>query len=271
MRGSRGLSIIAGLTLLLGAADASGADPRIFLPEEIYNHRFAAAVSGAEALWINPAALTVDPRVHVQYNGEYRDGSFGDSWGWALAGDGIGIAYRKIDDFMGERYSEYIFGAGVDMVGAMSLGASYRYVKKGFDYYHKRHLWNVGVLIDNGKALSMAAVFSNLNRGRVAGEKSQIEELYCITYRPGPEWLSLSMEIMLSSKQSLSSAKYNYGVELSPMEGVNLYASVKNNRDYRLGIVYSFTDYFFGAQSRRDADNAHLGTTTSFGLIRELR
>ncbi|MCP4705647.1 MAG: hypothetical protein GY865_13690 [candidate division Zixibacteria bacterium] len=149
------------------------------------------------------------------------------------------------------------------------MGASYRYIKSGFGYFHKRHFWNIGFIYSNHPQFTLGAVFSNLNRGEVDGEKSDIEQIYSVSYKTTNNKFTISIETALSSKQSLSHAKYNYGISWQVKPNLNIFANYNNDKYYQIGVKLDLKDYFFGTQSRGDADNnEHLGTSVYTGFVK---
>ena len=198
--------------LLLSAANLFGG-VRINEPGAVYYHRFASAVSGPEAIWINPAGLGLNKKFNMQYIATFYDGDFTSDWGTAMSGDGIGISYRSVENFVGGKYEEYIYGVGIWVGNGLFAGGSYRYIKRGFDYLNKRHFWNIGLIYTNHPQFILAAVYSNLNRSEVNGEKSDLKQLYSLSYNTIDKKLSASIEMSIFSGLSLSGAKYNYGVD----------------------------------------------------------
>jgi len=243
---------------------------RIGLPDDVYYHRFASSVKGPEATWSNPAALGLDHAFHIQYITTFEKGDFSGSWGTVMTGDGFGIAYRSVENFMGEKYNEYIFGAGLAVGDKIYCGGSYQNIKQGFDYFNKRHFWNIGFFLDTKKQLTFGALFSNLNRGKIDDTITDIEELYSLSYETPNRKFVLSMEATLSSEQSLSSAKYNYGLEYYPSPKLSIFANINNDQFYQIGLRYNFGDYFVGAQGRGDKNSNPLGTSIYAGYVRPI-
>lgn len=244
---------------------------RIDQPEDVYYHRFASAVTGPEATWINPAGLGLSNKFNIQYIATFHNGDFTKDWGTVMSGDGFGLSYRSVEDFMGAKYVEYIYGAGVEVGGSLYLGGSYRYIKKGFGYFNKRHFWNIGLLYDNHPQIRLGAVFSNLNRGKANGEKSDMKQLYSVSYKTKDERFTVSIETSLSSKQNLSMAKYNYGIDWQAKPNLKIFANYNNDKFFQIGFRLDLKDYFFGTQSRGEAENYHhLGTSVYTGLVKAL-
>lgn len=259
------------LFFVLMAVGQVGAKPRVILPEDIQYHRFASRVSGAEATWVNPAGLAINKQLDFQYIRRFYDGKFTDDWGAVVSGDGVGIAYRSLENYRGGRYREYIFATGTDIGRNMYWGVSYRYVKEGAGLYNKRHFWSLGLLMDTSPRVSLGAVFGNLNRGRIDGARSQIEHVVTGTYRPSGENMIISAEIAWSTDQNLADARFRAGLELFPRGQMTFHGSFDDDGQYRIGFRFNLNRYFIVTESRSDADNNHLGTAVATGTERKLR
>jgi len=245
--------ITIGWFLLFGLSTAAMAGERLPIPSGVYYHRFASAVGGAEALWVNPAALGDIPGVNFQLMADYGDGDFGQDWGVALAGDNIGVGFRRLDNFEGGRLDEYVFAVGKSIGLDYHWGGSYRYISRAPGFYNKKHFWNVSLLLRRASGFSYAMVFSNLNRSRVDGRETDIEQLYSISYFPRRIPLVLSLDVNLSTGQNLSEAIYRYGLEISPVGGLRIYGQITSESDYQLGLRINLGRYFIGSQGISDS------------------
>jgi len=265
-----GLTAAVLILLLIVLPDNSDASNRIGLPDEVFYHRFASDVTGVEAVWINPAALGRDKRFHVQYITSFLKGDFTDDWGTVTAGDGFAVSYRTVEDFLGEKYREYTFGAGIGLGQNLYGGLSYRHIPEGYGYYHKRHFWNIGLLLETQQSLTFAALFSNLNKGKIDGERTDAEELYSVSYQTVNRKMTFSVEMTLSSGENLSDARYNYGIKYLPIPRLIIDGNINNDQFYQIGLRYSFGDYYIGLQGRGDEDGNPYTTSVYIGYIKYL-
>lgn len=238
---------------------------RLELPDGVYYHRFASSDEGPEATWINPATLGISKEITLQYIGEIGDSRFSSNYGFNITGDYIGIGFRHLNDVDSEEYDEYTFATGSEFGYRLYWGGSYRYIKNGPAGLHKKHLWNFGFVVKQNPRLSFAAVFSNLNRSRVDGRRSDIEQLYSLSYRSLNELLVASVEISLSTGQSLSSAEYNYGLDIYPLEGLMIYSNYTGGGSFEVGFRVNLLNYFVGSQSRFKSNRDHSGTSLFVG------
>jgi len=258
------LYLTTSLFLIFGICSALASE-RIFVPDDVYYFRFASSVNSLEATWINPAALGLSHNIKVQYIGEMGVGALNKNWGYNLVGDGVGLAYRSMDNFMGEEYNEYIFGAGAGVGYKTYWGFSYRYIKSGPSIYNRRHFWNLGILYRPGNNYKIGIVFSNLNRGRVNGERTDFEQLYSLSYKPARSKITFSIDIALSSGQNLSKAGYNYGVEINAYRGLDIYGNIRDDNSFEIGFVLNLMKYFVGGQTRFDNNGIYRSTPVFVG------
>jgi hypothetical protein len=253
------------LILFFISAAISIAGKRLILPEAVYYHRFVSSVSGPEAAWVNPAYLGKNKIVNVEYMGEYYDDRFLNNWGAVICGDGLGLAYRHLKNYEGITYNEYIFALGSALSRGVSLGGSYKYIKNGNPFYNKRHFWNIGLIYDKNPQYSLGMMFSNLNRSRIDGSRSDIEQIYSFSYLPQNKRFIFSIEMTTTSSQKFSHALYNYGLDIFPSQNLILYANLDNDKNYQFGFRYNLNKYFIGNQSRINSDGRHTGTTAFTG------
>ena len=183
------------------------------------------------------------------------------------SGNGLGVAYRHLNDFIGKAYDEYIFAAGSEIVTGFNWGGSYRYIKNGPEYYNRRHFWNLALAIRKSEAISLAAVFENLNRGKIAGQKSAVEQRYALSYHLLKIGMILSVEAVTASGRSLSNADYHYSLEYFSRRNWQLFGTIDNSENYQLGARYSHGAYSYGLQSRF----SHNDGPVSIGLFIEYR
>ena len=172
---------------------------RIAIPDDLFYYHPAASVFGAEAAWVNPASLGRFNTPSLQLMADYTRGEYGKSWGIVTSHDRTAVAFRKIHNPSGTEFREWIWAAGFSLNPGMSLGFSYRYFDKGPGIYNNRHFWNIGLSGSTHGPVSWAAVFSNLNRGRVNGERTETEQRYSLAYRPLGPRLTLAVDMFLST------------------------------------------------------------------------
>ncbi len=251
------------LSIFLAAVPIFG---QVFeLPEGVYYHRMGSTLNGPEAAWINPAGLALYNPPGGQYISEFSDNKLNNNWGLTLTGDGVGISYRKLIDFLGDDYEEYIFSGALKLGDGFGVGMSYLVIHKGPEAYKKRHMWNLGIILRKARRFSYSAYFENLNRKEFNGEKTDILQVYTGTYRPFEMPLWFSLEMSLTSDGGFSEAKYLYGIDYKPAPGISVYGVYRDNDGFEIGVRLNLNKYFVGGQTRFDYHSDHIRTPLIFG------
>jgi hypothetical protein len=197
------ITVIAFLILIATANSEAG--ERVPFPDGVYYYKSASNVFGFEAAWINPAGLARYTGIGVLLMADYYNGDIFKSWGGLVNGEQSAFGYRRLDNPNGEDYQEWLLASGLGL-GKIKIGGSYRYFNNGPAPYDNRHFWNLGVQLQGDYKISGAVVFSNLNRGRVDGERTEVEQRYSISYRPFDFDLTLSADLLKTSSIDIGDA-----------------------------------------------------------------
>jgi protease-4 len=272
LRASRILRSAAGLLILAGLITATcvcGAesDRRVPIPDDVYYYQPASTVFGSEAAWVNPAGLAKYDVAGFQFMADYADGQVAKSWGGVAYGDRVVTGLRHIDRPDGGDFDEWLVSAGAGLGQTISLGTSYRYFRNGPGIYNNRHFWTVGVIARADGPWSMAAVWSNLNRGKVDGQRTAVEHRYSIGYRPLGDRLTLAADMFLSSKNSLRDAAFRYHAEIVAIQGLYLVGSIDSDRNFEIGVRANLREYFTGLRSGFDRHGNSRRTTAFLGIV----
>ena len=238
---------------------------RLPIPSGVFYYQPAATVFGAEAAWVSPAALGWYRAQSYQFLVDYYDGGFAKSWGLVTSGERLAFAYRRVDNSTDDDFIETVFATGFSMSDRSYLGGSYRYFREGPYPYNNRHLWNLSFLLKGRGPFSAGAVVSNLNRGRVDGERTDTEMRYSLGYRPDNGKLTVAADMFLSTGTKLSNADYVYHLEVRPKPGLYVYAGVDSDMDFMVGVRANLLRYFVGSRSGFDRDGKGRGTTLFAG------
>jgi len=246
--------------MLAGPADAG---ERVVSPPGAFYYQPAATVQGGEAAWNNPAALGRLQNAGFQLMADYYAGDYAKSWGWNLFRDRAATAYRHVDNPGGEAYDEWLWAAGMKFGPQLNVGFSYRYFRNGPGEYNNRHLWTIALLSRGHGPFALSAVFSNLNKGRINGVRSAIEHRYSIGYRPLGNQLTLAADMLTSSRDWSSDARFIYHAEYIARPGLFLNGYVDNDGRFELGVRVNLLKFFTGTRSSFDR-HGHDGRTTLF-------
>lgn len=196
---------------------------------------------------------------------DYFDGHYLKSWGTAASAQGFGTAYRKIDNPGGDDLQEYLWAAGFGMGEKVSFGGSFRHFSAGPPEFHKRHLWNLGTVVRIDPTLTFGATFNNLNKGKLNGVRTQIEQQYSLAYRPMHDLVTLSANMLLGNKQNMSEASFIYHAEVRPIDGLYISGYIDSDRNYQIGARVNLRRTFVGIFGRFNRSGDDRGTTTVLG------
>ncbi|MDX9858845.1 MAG: S49 family peptidase [candidate division Zixibacteria bacterium] len=238
---------------------------RIPVPDGVFFHVPAADAFGVEAAWTNPAELARYRARAAMIMADYFDGKVARSWGWAVTGDHVTSAYRYLDRPDGI-YKEWIWAAGFPVMSGIQAGVSYRYFSDGPGFYNNRHFWNIGVSGAYGPKVRWGALFSNLNRGRVDGDRTETEMRYSLALQPFGPKATLAADMLLSTGTSTSDADWIYHGTYTPIRGLYLYGSLDSHHNFMLGFRTNLVEYFAGARSRFTDEGDGRGTIAFVGL-----
>jgi len=255
------LAALSAMVLLV----SSSAARRIPIPDDLFYYRPAASVFGLEAAWTNPAALGRYKTVSAQLLADYRDGAFGKSWGTVINRRGIAIAQRYIDNPGGSHFRETVFSSGNGLGKTIAVGGSYRYFSSGPGIYNNRHFWNLAVSGQGSGPFAWAAVFSNLNRGRVDGVRTETEQRYSLAYRPHGNTVTLAVDALLSTKQRFSTADFIYHAQISPARGMYFEGYIDSHQNFQIGFRANLLKYFVGSQGTYTSGVSQIRTTVYVG------
>ncbi len=248
--------------LLLAVETRSG--ERVLMPEGVFFYKSASNMFGFESAWINPAGLGGFDGSGVMLMADYFDGEIAKSWGALINGEQSAIAYRKLDNPNGADYREWVLASGLGL-GKINVGGSYQYFKEGPGIYDNRHLWNIGLQLKGDYKLSSAVVLSNLNRGRINGERSEVEHRYSLSYRPFDFDMTISADMLRTSSVNIGDAHMIYNITLSPHPGLTVSGLFDSDENFNFAVRANLLEYFVGNESRFNRNGGGRGTTIYAG------
>ena len=253
--------IVISIFVLIALTTGSFSAERAVYPDAVYYYQPAASVFGSEALWVNPAGLYRYKPMEFQLVGDLADDNYLDNWGMVTARSGFGVGYRKF----GSDDKEYSLGIGFPFGKTMQVGLSYLNYKSDMAPFHDRKSWNVGMSGNAGDKVRWGAVFSNINRHRIDGERTETEMRYSASYRPLNDKLTLSVDMFLSTGTRLRNADYVYHLAGTPVPGLILDGYIDSNKNFELGVRTNLTQFFSGIKSLFNKNADHRRTTVFFG------
>jgi len=243
---------------------ASAVGERVPIPEGVFYYQPSASVFGLEAVWVNPAGLGHFYPGGFQLMADYKDDKFAENWGSAVCRERLSIAFRKLDNTETD-FNEYVFAAGFPMGVKNTVGFSYRHFADGPGIYNNRHFWNIGLISRNFDKLSFSALWSNLNRGKIEGERTSMEQRYGLSYRPYGPKVTVSVDMFLSTENNIKEADYIYHAEYNPYPGLYVNAYVDSDKNFQIGFRTNLLKYFAGSKGGFNKHADHRGTTAFVG------
>ncbi len=265
MKGFKIVSVFLALLLPIVPGDRAAAGQRIEMPQGVFYYQPAASVFGSEAVWINPAGLAHFRIAGFQYLADYYDGKYVKSWGSVVSREGIGLSYRHIYNPDGEAYVDYIVALAVPTGKKLFLGGSYQYFKQGDPIFDNRHFWNLGLMFRSPGFFSFGAVYSNLNKGKINGDRTEVEQRYSLSYRPAEIDLTVSVDMFLATGTKVKNSDFVYHAEYSPLRGLYLNGLIDSDKNFEIGLRANLRQYFVGSRRRSDKNGNHRGTTVFVG------
>jgi len=238
---------------------------RIPQPEGLFYYQPAASVYGSEIAWINPSILGWYRASSYQIIADYSNQSYAKSWSTVVARQNFAIANRHIDNPDGRDYNEFVVSTGMALGDQLTAGLSYRYFKDGPNPYNKRHFWNLSFTTRQGGPLTLAALFSNLNRGRVDGERTETEMRYSLAYRPVSNRYTFAVDALFSTGQKFKDAEFIYHLNVNPVRGVFVDGFLTSDKNFQVGVRLNFLQYFTGTKSNYNKKGKHSYTTSYLG------
>lgn len=257
------LSVITILITFILTGKTFGGE-RIPLPEGVFIYKSASEVFGYEAAWNNPAGLGGFTGSGLMLMADYFDGDIAKSYGGLLNGQQSALAYRKIDNPAGSDIEEWVLASGLGM-GQLHIGGSYRFFKSGPEFYENRHFWNFGLQMRGQYRLSAAAVFSNINRSKLNGERTEVEHRYSVSYRPFDFDLTVSVDMFRTSSINIGDADLAYSATFSPYPGLIISGYLDSDENFNIGVRANLTKYFVGGETRLSSGGGERGTTFYVG------
>ena len=251
------LSLAVGAIIFFQTVNLKAGE-RVPIPDGVYYFKSASNVFGFESAWINPAGLSRYTGTGVLLMADYLDGNIAKSWGILLNSEESAMGYRRIYNPAGEDYQEYLLASGLTL-GNLNLGGSYRMFKDAPGIYKNRHFWNLGILIKGEGKFTFGALFTNLNRGKIDGEPTEVEKKYSVSYRPFEQQLTLSVDVVKTSSISYSDADYTYSAIYKPHPALLIEGLIDSRQNFSMGLKTNLLRYFVGAQSSFERDEGGRG------------
>ncbi len=263
-----GLLSLIGIVGGLSTADAGERFPRdqIRFPFEP-----AAAVEGPAALRLNPAGLSLDPGLGVNYYHTYSDSSTNgdDALFLGFSGFGFSTEWLGSGDIPDGRSHTVALSTSRD--GQFSFGSSYQWRSSDDPVQDNSHFWSHGITWRPQRWLSLAGVVDNYNRMKVAGARTDAEFTYSAALNLIDGRLIIGGDWYQTTSQSFGDGTYRLAASYEVSDGFTAFGDIDKDENYFLGVRFDMTNLFVGSHSFFHKDDGYGGGVAYVGLTEDRR
>lgn len=238
---------------------------RLTIPSGAFYYQPASTAYGIESVWNNPAGLGMNRSSGFMLMLDYVNGDFGGNWAAAFNREQFGLAYRKVNMPGDVDIKELIFSSGTKIGKSINFGINYRIFHDGPDDYNDLKQWEIGFGGQYRRQVRWAIMFSNLNRAKIAGDRTETEMRYSIAYRPTGNIFTIAADMFLSTKTKLSDADFIYHAEIKPTKGLFINGYLHSDNSFQVGMRINLLKYITGSKFNYNSDKKHTHTTFYYG------
>lgn len=225
-----------------------------------------AAISGSDALVLNPAALYLNQELTVAaYHGFGNDDFSGDN-ALLISVAGLGFGYQKLALNLSDPVKRFDFSASSRLLRNLYTGISYTYYKSDWDAIDKAHAWNYSLLYHAGRQAAISLQAENVNKHNFYGEKSAVGYILSAAYRPVGEILTIGANARMFSGQKIDDVDWRFSARANLRAGLAVVAAVDNDGTFGAGLELQFGRVSAGGESFFDNDAKYTGSTVHGSL-----
>jgi len=230
----------------------------------------AAMAEGPSAMRFNPAALSVQNGMALNYYHGYTDTDFppdmtgDDALYFSAEGFGMSVEWLGAGVFADGRAYSAGFSSGAR--SALRWGTSYQWRSSDDPVQNKSHFWTHGVLYQPTDWLSLAAVAHNHNRMKVDGIRSDAEFVYSAAVQMLDGSLRVGGDWMQTTSQRVADGTYRLAASWEASDGLTMFADIDENENYSLGGRLNLTQLIAGMQASFDNKQGHQAGVMYAGL-----
>ncbi len=220
-----------------------------------------AAISGSDALVLNPAALYLNQQLTVAgYHSFGKDDFSGDN-AYLISAAGLGFGYQKLALGPGDPVQRFDFAASSRLFRNMYTGISYTYYKSDWKAIDKAHAWNYSFLLHLGRKAAVSLQAENINKHKFFGEKSAVGYILSAAYRPVGELVTVGGNFSMFSGQKISDVDWRLSAKANLRKGLAVFAAIDNAGTFGAGLELQFGRVTAGGESFFDNDAEYTGST----------
>ncbi len=230
-----------------------------------------AAVNGADAVVLNPAALYLNQAVAVNtYWTNDRDFDEGD-FALMTSGRGVSIGYQRLRIGVPNPVSRYDFAMANRLMKNLYSGLSYAYYRSDWGEIEKAHSWNASLLAHFGRQLAVAGQMRNINQHKFFGNKTSVAYLLSAAVRPLREKLTVGVDAQIFGDQRADEFTWRLSSRYYLKDGLAVYGGLANTGEFGGGIEIQLGRWLAGGEAFFDNDAKHRRTTGYFGVSTAMR
>lgn len=220
-----------------------------------------AAISGSDALVLNPAALYLNQPLSVAgYHGFGKDDFSGDN-AYLISAAGLGFGYQRLALGLSDPVKRFDFAASSKIFRNLYSGISYTYYKSDWKAIDKAHAWNYSFLFHLGRKAAISLQAENINKHKFFGENSAVGYILSGAYRPIGELLTFGGNASMYSGQRISDVDWRLSAKANLRKGLALFAAIDNAGTFGAGLELQFGRIAAGGESFFDNDAKYTGST----------
>lgn len=238
---------------------------RLIIPSGAFYYQPASTVYGIESIWNNPAGLGMNRTSGFMLMFDYVNSDLAGNWAVAINREQFGLAYRKVDIPGDVNIKEIVFSSGSKIGQSINFGINYRLFQDGPGDFNDLKQWELGFSGRFQNQVKWAVMFSNLNRAKINGDRTETEMRYSIAYHPKGNFITFAADMFLSTKTKLSDADFIYHAEIKPTKGLFINGYLNSDKSFQIGIRANLLKYITGSKFNYNGDKKHTHTTFYYG------
>ena len=231
----------------------------------------AAVVEGPAALRFNPAGLSFEQGVALNYYHTYSDSSAKGDDGLFLSFKGAGLSVEWLGAGQVADGNSYTVGFASGQNQALSFGSSYQWRSSDDPAQDKSHFWAHGATWRPTGAISLAAAVDNYNRMKILGARTDAQFTYSAALNILDGRLIVGGDWYQRTSQRFQDGTYRVAASFELSDGLTVFGDFDEFKNYFLGGRLNLTSLFVGSHSQFHRDDGYRGGVFYVGLNEERR
>ena len=219
------------LATWVSSSGASGIFPR---DQVLIPFMPTAAVSGPGSMHYNPAGLSVDQGLAINYYHTYSDSSTNGDDALYLGYKGLGFATEWLGSGMTPNGRSYTIALSTGN-NRFFFGSAYQWRSSDDPIQNKSHFWSHGFMYRPNPRVSLGASVDNYNKMKVSGARSDAVWAYSVAFNLLDNHLILGGDWYQRSSQNLGDGSYRVAAAYEVSDGFTLFGDIDMEENYFIG------------------------------------